>query len=195
MARLDDVHAKDHPARAVCEFVEALELAELNGPSACRRRARGAAHDRPGGIAQLWLYGISQGVGSARELDRPCGEHDAYRWLCGGVPVDYHTRSDFLNQGDAFDRLPSALLASLTKSVVLRLERAARAGMRVRASAGGARPSLVVSRRLGSARRANAGSECKVPWSCYPKRRRRRSAVGSRPPGKPAFRALTQRPG
>lgn len=35
------------------------------------------------------------GVGTARRLDRLCQEHDAYRWLCGGVPVNYHTLSDF----------------------------------------------------------------------------------------------------
>ena len=37
----------------------------------------------------------SQRVGSARELDRLCENHNAYRWLCGGVSVNYHGLSDF----------------------------------------------------------------------------------------------------
>lgn len=136
VARLDDVLAKDHPARAVWEFVEALDLAELKAQvRAIEGRAGRPAID-PAVLLSLWLYGISQGVGSARELERLSKEHDAYRWLRGGVSVNYHTLSDFRNQGDAFDRLLSALLASLTKSGVLRLERVAQDGMRVRASAG-----------------------------------------------------------
>ena len=226
MARLDDVLAKDHPARAVWEFVEALDLAELKAQvRAIEGRAGRPAID-PAVLLSLWLYGVSQGAGERARTRAALQGARRLPLAPRGRPVNYHTRSDFPNQGDAFDRLLSALLASLTKSVVLRLERAARAGMRVRASAGGAspfhrrtmldahpkaaeaqlealrsrarvraRPSLGVSRRLGNARRANAGSECKAPWSCYPKPRRRRSAVGSRPPGKPAFRALTRRPG
>jgi transposase len=34
-------------------------------------------------------------VGSARELDRLCRDHVAYQWLCGGVSLNHHTRSDF----------------------------------------------------------------------------------------------------
>ena len=43
----------------------------------------------------LWLYGTLEGVGSARLLDRLCKSDAAYRWLCGGVSVNYHTLSDF----------------------------------------------------------------------------------------------------
>jgi hypothetical protein len=41
-----------------------------------------------------WLYATCEGVGSARALDRLCDEHDAYRWICGGVGVNYHTPAD-----------------------------------------------------------------------------------------------------
>ena len=39
----------------------------------------------------LWLYATMDGVGSAREVDRLCSSHDAYRCLRGGVSVHYHT--------------------------------------------------------------------------------------------------------
>jgi len=46
-------------------------------------------------LLALWLYATVEGVGSARALDRLCESHDAYRWLCGGVSVNYHSLSDF----------------------------------------------------------------------------------------------------
>ncbi len=56
------------------------------GSGSFRRKARLSAG---GGYATV------EGVGSARKLARLCQEHDAFRWLCGGVPVDYHLLSDF----------------------------------------------------------------------------------------------------
>jgi transposase len=36
-----------------------------------------------------------EGIGSARQLDRMCERNARYRWICGGVSVNYHTRCDF----------------------------------------------------------------------------------------------------
>lgn len=138
VASLDELLAQDHPARAVLAFVEGLDLSMLNeGVRAVEGRAGRPAID-PGVLLSLWLYGMSKGVSSARELDRLCDEHDAYRWLAGGVSVNYHTLSDFRNQGAAFDRLLTGMLAALTKEGILQLERVAQDGMRTRASAGAA---------------------------------------------------------
>jgi len=53
-------------------------------------------------------------VGSARALDRLCKEHDAYRWLLGGVTVNYHTPADFrVEQGEVLDRLLTEGVAAL----------------------------------------------------------------------------------
>jgi len=43
----------------------------------------------------LWLYATIEGVGSARQLERLCGSDVAYRWLAGGVPLNYHGLADF----------------------------------------------------------------------------------------------------
>lgn len=53
-------------------------------------------------------------VGSARGLARLTQEHDAYRWIGGGVQVIYHTLSDFrLEHGEALDDLLTDSVASL----------------------------------------------------------------------------------
>ena len=78
-----------------------------------------------------------ESVGSARKLTRLCQEHDAYRWLCGGVPINYHMVSDFrVAHQDALDELLTQIVASLMAAGAVTLERVAQDGMRVRASAG-----------------------------------------------------------
>ena len=87
----------------------------------------------------LWLYGLSEGVACARELERRCERHNAYRWLRGGVSVNHHMLSDFRHEhGAALDELFSQVLAVLMHKGLLSLQRVAQDGTRVRASAGAA---------------------------------------------------------
>jgi len=70
-------------------------------------------------------------------LDRLCREHDAYRWLCGGVSVNYHTLNDFrVGHGQALDDLFTKVLASLMCHEVVKVNRITQDGTRVPASAG-----------------------------------------------------------
>jgi hypothetical protein len=78
-------------------------------------------------------------VGRARQLDRLCASHDAYRWILGGVTVNYHTLSDFRRRHEvAVDALLTESLGVLLHEGLVTLERVAQDGMRVRASAGAA---------------------------------------------------------
>jgi hypothetical protein len=95
----------------------------------------------------LWLYATLDGVGSARQVDRLCEAHVAYEWICGGVSVNYHTLSDFrVGHGEFLDGLLTASVATLLNQGLVKLERVAQDGVRVRASAGAAsfrrRPTL-----------------------------------------------------
>ena len=62
--------------------------------------AAAAAMEAPAILTALWLYATLRGIGSARELDRRCGEKGEvpFQWICGGVSVNYHTLSDFRTQ-------------------------------------------------------------------------------------------------
>ena len=87
----------------------------------------------------LWLYATLEGVGSARALARLTQEHDAYRWICGGVSVNDHTLADFRSApGETFDALLTERVAVLLAEGVVSLKRVAQEGLRVRASAGAA---------------------------------------------------------
>ncbi len=61
----------------------------------------------------------------------------AYKWLCGGVSVNYHMLSDFRSQGgDKWDELLTHIVAVLLDADLVKMDRVAQDGMRVRASAG-----------------------------------------------------------
>src|SRR5205823_7799091 len=106
-----------------------------------KARVNGPGHPAtsPGLLLALWLYASSDGVGSARALERLCNSHDVYRWLCGGVSVNYHTLADFrVGCADLLDRLLSEHLAALAKAGLIDLDALAQDGVRIRASAGAA---------------------------------------------------------
>ena len=98
-------------------------------------RAGRAAID-PAILVGLWLYATIDGVGSARELDRLCERDDAYRWLCGGVGVNYHSLADFRTEHAAWldAQLTRSVAAMLDRGLV-QLNRVAQDGIRVRAHA------------------------------------------------------------
>jgi len=128
---------EDHPARAIWSVVERLDLAALYAPIEARDDVAGAPAIDPKVLLALWVYATSEGEGSARELWRLTTLHAAYRWLCGGVEVGYHTLSDFRSKRvDVLDSLISQVLALLLKHKLVDLSRIAQDGTRVRASAG-----------------------------------------------------------
>jgi len=136
---LDDLLPPDHQARVVWDYVQRLDLSELHEKIKAVEGHAGRTPVDPAILLALWLYATLDGVGSARELDRLCREHVAYQWICGGVPMNYHTLSDFRTQDQDFlNRLLTQGVGGLLNTGLVKMERVAQDGMRVRASAGAA---------------------------------------------------------
>jgi transposase len=134
---LDSLLSADHPARVIWRYVEQLDLSVLEGAIGAREHTPGQAPASPRLLLALWLYATSQGVGSARALERLCESHDAYRWLCGGVSVNYHGLADFRSgHGELLDQLLTDNIASLSAAGAIDLAEVVQDGVRVRASAG-----------------------------------------------------------
>lgn len=134
---LDDLLPAEHRARVIWALVLRLDLGRFYTDIASRSGHAGRPAIDPTLLVALWLYATAEGVGSARELSRLCSEHDAYRWICGGVGVNHHTLSDFrVAHGAALDDLLTQVLAVMMKQGLVKLERVAQDGTRVRASAG-----------------------------------------------------------
>jgi transposase len=136
---LDELLPEDHEARVVWTYVCGMDLAELIERVQAVEGGPGQAPADPRILVALWLYATLRGVGSARELNRLCQHHAAYRWICGGVSMNYHTLSDFRTQHvELLDRLLTESVASLMAEGLVTLDRVAQDGMKVRASAGAA---------------------------------------------------------
>ena len=134
---LDSLIGMDHPARVIWAYAERLDLRELEAAIKSREAGPGHPAIAPRLMLALWLFATSEGVGSARALARLCEHHDAYRWLCGGVSVNYHTLSDFrVGHGALLDRLLSENVAALWASGLIDVGTLTQDGVRVRASAG-----------------------------------------------------------
>jgi len=82
---IDSLIGQDHRARVIWAYVEGLDLSALEDRIKARENRPGHPAPSPRLLLGLWLYATSDGVGSARALDRLCDSHDVYRWLCGGV--------------------------------------------------------------------------------------------------------------
>ncbi|HKW83625.1 MAG TPA: IS1182 family transposase [Burkholderiaceae bacterium] len=133
---LDSTLGADHAARTVWAFVQSLDMTQLHAAMKAVQGRPGRPAIDPAILMALWLWATIDGVGSAREIDRLCERDDAYRWLCGGVGVNYHSLADFRTEHERW------LDAQLTRSVASLLERrlvtlnvVSQDGMRVRASA------------------------------------------------------------
>jgi len=131
---LDGLLGVDHPVRSVWAFVESLDLAPLHARIKSVEGAAGRPAIDPAILVALWLWATIDGVGSARELDRLCERDDAYRWICGGVGVNYHTLADFrVSHGGWLDGQLTRSIASLLERRLVSLSVVAQDGMRVRA--------------------------------------------------------------
>jgi len=133
---LESLLAADHPARTVWLFVQALDLAPLYARIKSVDGSGGAPAIDPAILVALWLWATIDGVGSAREVDRLCDRDDAYRWICGGVGVNYHSLADFRTEQASWldDQLTRSIAALLDRKLVT-LNVVAQDGLRVRASA------------------------------------------------------------
>ena len=105
-----------------------------------RIKARDAVAGRPASdpevVLAVWLYASVEGIGSARAIDRLCQQHAAYRWLCGGVPINYDLLAAFRRENAALlDRLLTQSITGLVAEKLISLEELAIDGTKVRACA------------------------------------------------------------
>jgi transposase len=177
-AALDELIPPDHPARVVWEFVDGLDLCPLYDSIKSVAGTAGRPCIDPKILMALWLYATIDGVGSARQLDRLCRAHDAYRWILGDVAINYHTLADFrTDHVELLDRLLTQSVAALMAEGLVDLERVAQDGMRVRASAGAAsfrrRPTLEEALAEAEAQVQALGSELEQDPAAGDRRRQK----------------------
>lgn len=140
LCALDTLIPEDHQVRVVWQYVCGLDLSPLLRKIEATEGQAGAPATDPRIFMALWLYATLRGVGSARELDRRCNLERGevpFQWICGEVSVNYHTLADFRTaHGEFLDALLTSSVATLRHEGLVKLERVAQDGMKIRASAG-----------------------------------------------------------
>ena len=128
--------ARSHRVRLLWRVVETLELSEfVRGRKSVKGHA-GREVTSVRVLLTLWLYAISSGIGSAREIERRVATDDAFRWIAGDERVGRTVLSELRShRHEAIDLLFSKVLGTLLHKGLLSLDLVAQDGTRVRASA------------------------------------------------------------
>src|ERR1700682_85076 len=147
VVNLDSQLPDDHRARLVWAFVKGLDLSEFYDRIKARDAVAGRPATDPRVVLAVWLYATLEGIGSARAIDRLCQQHAAYRWLCGGAPINHDLLAGFRRENAALlDRLLTQSVTGLIAEKLVTLEELAIDGTKVRAWAG--RGSMSKRKRL-----------------------------------------------
>src|ERR1700723_2904406 len=143
MVDLEGLLPADHRARIVWSFVESLDLSQLYERVKSREGEAGRPAADPAVMLALWLYATVEGVG----LERLAESDAAYRWLAGGVPLNYHGLDDFrVDSVEILDRLLTQSVTALIAERLVSLAEIAVDGTKVRANA--SRKSFRTSEKL-----------------------------------------------
>lgn len=135
--KIDDLIPPNHKARLVWELVQDLDLTPLYDQIKAVEGHAGRPPIDPRILVALWLYGTDEGIASARELNRRCYDCDPYKWIRGGVDVNYHTLSDFRTDHPEWLREQVVTnIATMRSEGLVNLDTIGQDGMRVRANAG-----------------------------------------------------------
>jgi transposase len=135
--RIDDLIPPNHNARLIWELVQDLDLTPLYNQVKSVEGHAGRPPIDPRVLTALWLYATDEGIASARELNRRCYDCDPFKWIRGGVDVNYHTLSDFrTDHPEWLKEQVVANIATMRAEGLVSLDTIGQDGMRVRANAG-----------------------------------------------------------
>ena len=133
---VEELVGAGHPARAIWELVGGLDLRGYEEQIKSVEGKAGRPTWDPQLLISLWLYAYSEGVNSAREIERLCGHDPAYRWLAGMEKVNHHTLSDFrMERKEEVDGLFAQLLGVLRADGLISLDRVTQDGTKIKAFA------------------------------------------------------------
>jgi len=152
---LEELIASDHKARAIWHLTGQLDLREFEEGLCTAKGDVGRRAWDPRLLVSVWIYALSEGVNSAREIERLMEYEPGLIWLSGQEVINHHTLSDFrMMHKEALDEVFTNLLALLEGAGLVTLELVAHDGTKVSAQAGSDsfRREKTVAERLERAR-------------------------------------------
>lgn len=126
----------EHPARMLWRLVETLDLSAFLAKAKAVEGRQGRDCTSVRMLLTLWLYALSVGVGSGREIERRQSNDPAFQWIVGEESVGRSTLNEFrVSHREALDKLFTDVLGVLVHRGLVSLELVAQDGTRVRACA------------------------------------------------------------
>jgi transposase len=130
----------EHPARLLWEVLGLLDLSAFVAQAKAVQGGPGGSLKSRRMLLTLWGYALTQGIVSAREIERRLRNNDhAFRWIAGDQHVSHTLLSEFLvDHLEAMQALFTSVLGALQSRGLLFLpdHRTAQDGTRVSANAG-----------------------------------------------------------
>src|SRR5579864_552920 len=88
---VEELIPADHKARAIWQLVERLDLSRFREPLRTTQGCAGRPAWDPHLLVSLWVYAYSEGISSAREIERLMQWEPGMQWLGGLAQVNHHT--------------------------------------------------------------------------------------------------------
>jgi transposase len=151
LCSIDELVPVDHKVRVIWDAVCQMDLSGFVEPVRAREFTEGRPANDPRVMVGLWLWAAVNGIARGRVVARLCDRDLSFKWMCGGLGMNYHTINDFrVGHQEALDKLFTQVLDKLFTQVLGKLTHAGlvtvnrisqpirlrSGGLRVRASAG-----------------------------------------------------------
>jgi transposase len=125
-----------HPARLLWRLVEKLDMSRFLAGARSVEGRQGRDLLSVKMMLTLWLYAVSEGIGSAREIERRQSTDAAFQWIVGDQRVGRTKLAEFrVAHRAALDEVLRDVLGVLMHRGLVSLDLVAQDGTRVRASA------------------------------------------------------------
>jgi transposase len=133
---LENVIPAGHSARSIWEFIGRQDLSMFYEEIKTVEGVAGREHWDPRMMITVWLYAISQGISSAREISRRCEYEPAFMWITGDKVINHHSLSDFrVGHGEALRRLFIDVLGAMSMQGLVTIKRVMQDGTKIEAAA------------------------------------------------------------
>jgi len=134
---LETLIPPSHPARAIWELTECLDLTVFSLAAKSLEGQAGRPCWPPRLLVSLWAYAYSIGVASARAIERMLAHEPGMRWLTGDRVINYHTLADFrVDHDQALEQVFTQILAALAGEGIVDFGTVLQDGTKVRTVAG-----------------------------------------------------------
>jgi transposase len=156
---VEELIPAEHKARAIWDLVGRMDLNRFAETLRTTAGCAGRPAWDPQLMVSLWVYAYSEGISSAREIERLMEWEPGMQWLGGLQTVNHHSLSDFrIEHRAALDELFAQLLALLAQAGLVDLQQVMHDGTKIRAVTGADtfRREKTIRERLEEARQAVA---------------------------------------